>query len=651
PADLSGLWSSELSYEGTFSAPKLKMSGRIGRFRQDETSKSGLDLSWDGGYDGLRGKFDGSARSGNRDVAKADIDFETAINAWLNKPGDATPPLDASAHVDFDAFPIALLPGTATSQVEGQLSGKIRLDHFGKSATVDTSLDAADLKIGASPFGNIHSELRARDGKADALLKVQNGKGTTTAEAHSGLAWGARFVPQIQLPADANIRANNLQIGAFSPLVASVFGELDGRLNGDLNAHFRGGAPELDGHVDLEDGVAQVAALGQRFDKIKARVSLEAGKAKLEQLSMRATSGVVNVTGEARFAGLDLTGAEGHVRMSKSDKVALTVAGTEVGEMYGAVDISLTPNPTAHGNVLKVDVPNLHVGVSDTGSQDLQDLDPAKGVRVGVNQTRGGFVTLPLQPLSDSDPTTNAPPIQVLVHLGSIEIERGDMLKAQVGGQLRVVMGDPLTMTGQIDLKGGKLDVSGKQFEIESGTVTFAGEPGNPTIVATARWDSPDADKHRVYADFAGSASKGKITLRSEPPLTQDQILSLLLTGSADGSLGGSSSGGSDAATALGAVGGSATQGLNKVLSGVSNLDVSTRIDTSTGSARPELVIQISPRVAAQITRALGTPAPGQPPDLTFLTFDFRVLRNWSLDTLIGDRGESGLDLIWRKRY
>jgi translocation and assembly module TamB len=338
--------------------------------------------------------------------------------------------------------------------------------------------------------------------------------------------------------------------------------------------------------------------------------------------------------------------------MAKSDKVSLTVSGTEVGEMYGAVDISLTPNPTTHATLVKVDVPDLHVGMSDTGSQDLQDLDPAKGVRVGVHQTRGGFVTLPLQPLKDSDPSKNDHPMVVEVHLGTIQVERGDMLKAQVGGQLHLVMGDPMTMTGQIDLKGGKLDVSGKQFEVESGTVTFAGEPGNPTIVATARWDSPDEDKHRVYADFTGSAAKGKITLRSEPPLTQDQILSLLLTGSADGSLGGGSSGGgSNAATAVGAVGGSATQGLNKVLSGISNLDVSTRIDTSTGSARPELVIQISPRVAAQITRALGEPAPGQPPDLTFLTFDFRVLHNWSLDTLIGDRGESGLDLVWRKRY
>ena len=126
--------------------------------------------------------------------------------------------------------------------------------------------------------------------------------------------------------------------------------------------------------------------------------------------------------------------------------------------------------------------------------------------------------------------------------------------------------------------------------------------------------------------------------------------MSLLLLGSPDGSLGGSSSG-SNAATAVGAVGGAATQGVNKVLSNVSQLDVSTRIDTSTGSARPELVVQLTPKVSASITRALGAPPPGAPPDLTFLVFDFRIRSRWSLSALVGDRGETGLDLIWRRRY
>ncbi len=652
PAALSGVASAQLGYEGTLSAPKLTFTGKIDGFRQDATSKRALDLDWNASYDGLRGKLGASAKSGAADVAKVDINLETAVSGWLNRSGSTNPPLDASARLSFDAFPIALLPGTSQTQVDGALSGTIALDHFGKDAAADASLDVASLQIGASPFGRIHAELQAKDGKGNVMVRVEGDHGTTTADARSGLNWGSRYVPEIQMPADAALHAKDLRIGAFSPFVASTFGELDGRLNGDLNAHFKGGAPELDGHLDLDDGVAQVASLGQRFDQIKARFSLAPGKAKLEQLSARATTGRVNVTGEARFAGLNLTGAEGHVRMSKSDGVAMSLSGTEIVDTYGGIDISLTPNETTHANLLKVNIPNLHVGMPDTGSQDLQDLEPAKGVRVGVYERRGGFVTLPLQPLKDTDPSKNDNPMVVEVHLGSIEVQRGDMLKAQVNGDLHLVLGDPMTMSGQINLQGGKLDVSGKQFEVESGTVTFSGEPANPTIVATARWDSPDEDKHRVYADFTGTATKGKITLHSEPPLTQDQILSLLLTGSADGSLGGGSSGsGSSAATAVGAVGGSATQGLNKVLSGISDLDVSTRIDTSTGSARPELVIQISPRVAAQITRALGEPAPGQPPDLTFLTFDFRIRSHWSLAALIGDRGESGLDLVWRKRY
>ncbi len=67
------------------------------------------------------------------------------------------------------------------------------------------------------------------------------------------------------------------------------------------------------------------------------------------------------------------------------------------------------------------------------------------------------------------------------LHLGDqIWIQQGDSTKIQLGGRLQLVLGEPLTIEGQIDVKSGKLDVSGKQFEIESGVVTFSGEPGNP---------------------------------------------------------------------------------------------------------------------------------------------------------------------------
>jgi hypothetical protein len=97
--------------------------------------------------------------------------------------------------------------------------------------------------------------------------------------------------------------------------------------------------------------------------------------------------------------------------------------------------------------------------------------------------------------------------------------------------------------------------------------------------------------------------------------------------------------------------GDTAAKGLNQALDDFTKLDVSARIDTSTGSARPELVFQVSPRVSARVTRDIGTPAAGQPADRTFLTLELRLKRAWALSAVFGDHGGSALDLIWRRRY
>ncbi|MCY7299005.1 MAG: translocation/assembly module TamB domain-containing protein, partial [Ilumatobacteraceae bacterium] len=582
PAGLNGLLTAELAYQGTLNAPDLKLSAKISKFRQVETKGKAVDVTLKAAYSGTRGKVTGSVKSRDHDVATADIDFETAVNEWLNQTGSTTPHFVASAHLGFDAFPIALLPPANDQQLSGQLSGKLSLDNFGKDATADVNLDMKSLKLAKNDLGSIHIEATARGGKVDARLEVA-GKGTTTAEAHAGLAWGARFVPELRMPADANLRARELRLSAFSPLLTSVFGELDGRINGDLNARFRGGPPELDGHVDLQDGSAQVAAIGQRFDQITARLSLEPGKAKLEEMSARATTGKLHITGEARFSGLDLTGADAKLRIGNKERISISVNGQELDQTWGAIDVAVRPGEAKGSQAVAVNMGEFHVHVPDTGSQSLQDLAPADGVRVGTYQRDGGFVTLPLQPLRETNASKNNPMVLNLNLGNQLWVAQGDTTKVQLGGQLTMVLGEPMTMTGQIAVKGGKLDVSGKEFQIESGTVTFSGDPANPSIVATAVWDAADDENHRVYADASGTAANLKVRLRSEPPLTQDQVLSLIVTGSSDGSLAGGGQGSGTAATAVGAVGGTATQGLNKAISNISDLDVSTRIDTSTG--------------------------------------------------------------------
>jgi hypothetical protein len=105
------------------------------------------------------------------------------------------------------------------------------------------------------------------------------------------------------------------------------------------------------------------------------------------------------------------------------------------------------------------------------------------------------------------------------------------------------------------------------------------------------------------------------------------------------------------ASSAVGIAGGTAAKGINRVLNDFTKLDIQARVDTSTGSARPELVVPLSRRLSARVTRAIGEPTPGASPDRTFLTLELRLKRNWALSALFGDRGASALDLIWRHHY
>jgi translocation and assembly module TamB len=245
--------------------------------------------------------------------------------------------------------------------------------------------------------------------------------------------------------------------------------------------------------------------------------------------------------------------------------------------------------------------------------------------------------------------------IRARVALGrDVQVKRDTTLKIVATGAPIIEVRDKARVEGQIRLISGKLDVQGKEFTIDRGVVSFTGDdPSNPTVVATATWDAPDGT--RVFADFSGPVQSGKLRLSSDPSLTQDEIVALILFGSSDGAFGAEAPPGQEAGTgakAAGIAGGVVTQGLNKAISGITTKDITTRVDTSEAeNPRPELAVQLSKNVSARLGYNLGVPAPGDNPDRTELTIDWRFVRNWSLAAKVGDQGSTALDLLWRLRY
>jgi translocation and assembly module TamB len=170
-------------------------------------------------------------------------------------------------------------------------------------------------------------------------------------------------------------------------------------------------------------------------------------------------------------------------------------------------------------------------------------------------------------------------------------------------------------------------------------------------IKVTAGWTAEDGT--RVFADYVGPLKTGKVTLRSEPARPKNEIVALILFGTADGSQATPyATPQPDVGTRAGTtVGGFATAGLSKGLDKLTGMDITAKIDTSQQNPRPEVEVQIAKDISLQLAFVLGQPPPGTNPDTTYATIDWRFMRSWSLETTFGNLGSSIADVVWQHRY
>jgi autotransporter translocation and assembly factor TamB len=290
------------------------------------------------------------------------------------------------------------------------------------------------------------------------------------------------------------------------------------------------GNTELSGQASVRDGVIQVPAVGQRFTHVTARVHIEGDRVRVRDASARGPTGRMTARATARLDGLELVTAEAHVAITERQKIPVTFEGAAVGDAWGRVAVLYRSKEAA--NEIRVDLRSLHVELAEQGDLEVQSLDEVESIRIGARLADGTFTSLPVQPLEagGDEGSESSTPMKVRIRLGpDVEIARGQMLKVKLGGEILMTSNGESKVTGRLQLRGGTLDVQGKIFEIERGLVTFGGDASNPTITATARWDSPIG--YTVYAEYSGDVNNGKIRLHSEPPLNQDEIGGLLNDG------------------------------------------------------------------------------------------------------------------------
>ncbi|MFT3776185.1 MAG: translocation/assembly module TamB domain-containing protein [Minicystis sp.] len=642
---------------GTPRAPRLTVNAKGQNLlpRGSATCVRSVDLEAKVDYDGRKADVRLAATREGREVMGTDAIVKVnAADAFAGRPIA----WEASGDVALDKFPLDQVGLLLQKPITGELSGKVAVKDLHRAASLEANLDLHDLSLDRTDFprGKVHVVMRNGSLVATARLDQEDGHFET--RATGAMTWGTAIAPALDLtrPVDVELRAQNFRANAALPFVQGIFSELDGRVDTDAKIHVAPGAKDgtMNGAIVLRDGVVEVPQIGERFHALKGSIIMKPwGTIRFDDFAAQGPTGSLTASAQAVLRGLQLDHAKAEIHIPRGESLPITVEGVPMGRASGDVFATAQMSRDNKRLDLHVDLPTLRMDLPRSTGHAVQRLEPDKTIRVGVNEG-GELVPVLLGPPEKPRDASNLA-IRAVVKLGEgVQIRRDTTVDIMVEGTVIADVRDKTRMGGQIRLTRGRIELQGKQFSIDRGTVSFpGGDPSNPMILATAFWDAPDGT--RVFAEYSGRVSAGKLDLRSEPSLTQDEILALILFGSPDGSFGAEPPSGQETSTGTkvaGMAGGVVTQGLNKAISGITSADITTRVDTSAaGNPRPELAVQLSKSVSARIGYNLGVPAPGQNPDRTELTLDWRFVRDWSLTAVVGDQGSTSLDVVWRKRY
>lgn len=426
------------------------------------------------------------------------------------------------------------------------LTGALSLQHAAHRPWV---LDAAlqrqsgDLTLSEPTIeGNSQQRLGIRDARVS--LQARDGVWTLTEQLEGrglGQLTGRQVVraaaPEL-LPtaSDALSGDVDLQIGNLRPW--GVWAPAGWRLSGQLQAKASVGgtlgAPQYRGQVKGQNlGMGQ-ALLGVNVTDGELQLDLQGAQAQLTRFVAKGGSqgGTLKAEGEAQLG----EAPQARVRI-EADHFALLQRIDRRIVISGQAQATLGEQDARVDGRLRVDEGLIDISRSDA---------PTVGDDVNVLNRPGQ--------VPDAEPdAVAAPPTQrkvtaaVEVDLGKQLRLRGRGLDTLLTGALRVTTpNNRPTLTGAVNTSQGTFAAYGQKLVIERGSITFTGPIENPRLdILAMRAQSAMASsvvsssEVKVGVSITGTALDPRVSLYSDPTLSETEKLSWLVLGRAPTGLGG----------------------------------------------------------------------------------------------------------------
>jgi autotransporter translocation and assembly factor TamB len=498
-------------------------------------------------------------------------------------------------------------------------------------------LTAERVGIDEVSYGTITADLRYDPRKmhvAGALRHPDAGEIRLRGDVPMDLAWAGRREDMQNAPIDLTVEAERLDLRFVRGLAPATLRSSDGRLTLALRLTGPRAAPRAFGDVTLRNGRIELTATGVAYHNVRVTAVAMGDRLEVQELRARTGEGVLDGSGTiglgtARSAGVG-------VRIALKDFLAIRRPAYEA-VVSGALDLTGTLAMPELRGAVKVDRGVIRPGRLPTSAPSL-DPDPT-------------IVVVNAPPTAPEPPPPPPPPLLDPLRL-DVEVELGDDVSIRrvdahirLGGKVRVRR-EPfgsVSIEGLIRLLRGWYAFQGRRFEVRQGVVWFSGEiPARPSIDVLA---DHRAGEYTVQVHIDGWIDKPRLTLSSEPPLDQADVLAVLLFGKPSRSLGRSDGlklQQNAVALASGYVMPELQASVMDTL-GLSSLEVSMPDGTEPGK------VGVGRYVTSDLFVSLAQEFGARAGEV--LSVEYGLTPRISVRGTTSSRGSGGIDFFWSRRY
>lgn len=584
------LAASNVALQVSTAAPGLRVVAEPGRAEVGGAFVRWTALSWQGG---------------ERPEARAELQLEDLAAAPLLARWQPDFGWGGDLHVTGHASLLLNDKLTAELMIERQ-SGDLRVtDEFGPRA-----LGLTDLRLAL----NVH----------DGVWQFAQGLAGNELGSFGGAVTlrPAKLLPDAQTPVQGVLQANVAQLATWGSWVPAGW-RLGGRAAATVQLAGRLGAPDLLGSVEGDGLALRHLLYGVDFTEGRFLLALNGQHAELTRLEARGGDGWLRATGNAELGGKP----RAHVEI-KADKL----------RVLSRVDRRIVASGEAQ---LDLDDKGLQLAGKLRADEGLIDFTRADAPTLAddVTVVRSSRNTGPVAPPAPKAVRNTA--VNLAVDFGKDFKVRGRGLATTLRGQLQVTQkdGSALRVTGKLDADGGQYAAYGQKLDIERGDITFTGSLDNPSLDLLAVRPNLDI---RVGVRVGGTALAPRVSLYSEPEMSDTDKLSWLLLGREPDSLGRTDTALLQrAAVALLSGEGEGATGRALRNLGLDELSLS-QSDDDTRSTIVRLGKQISRRWYVGYERSLNATTGSW-------QLIYRIAQRFTLRAQGGD--DNALDLIWQWKW